>query len=155
MNTPTTDNSLLIGVAFFNDSNILQRLIPAAEKTGREVDDVCCILSRQKGPSCWRVDTSHASAWVNDERVEIAQRHLPTDGKIICDLQQQRQLFLSGVNGFTRYQEFSYPPLQGKAVLLLGDFSALPKVIPLALERIFLANGAKEVDFLELPTPSA
>jgi len=155
MNIPTTDNSLLIGVAFFNDSNILQRLIPAAEKTGREVDDVCCILSRQKGPSCWRVDTSHASAWVDGDQIKIIQHNLPTDGKIIWDLQQQRQLFLSGTSGFTRHREFPYPSLQGKTVLLLGDLSALPEAISLALEKIFIANGAREVDFLGLPITSA
>jgi len=150
-------NKVLIGVVGPSaDSAASQAIFSSPQARGETVNDVCCIDLRRKGPTLWRIFTTHASAKVDGGEVNISQgSELPQDGLLISKLKKQRDALLAILTGTGGKEEFPYASIQGKMVVLLGDFSGLPEVLLLALKEIFLANGAKQVDFVELSTPSA
>jgi len=144
-------DSVLIGVIGLNAGpTVSQTILSFPQTAGREIHDVCCIDLRRKGPTLWKVFTTHASAWVEGGEINISQGYeLPRDGFLIYKLKKQRDALLATLNG--RKEAFPYASIRGKAVMLVGNFSVLPVFLLLALEKIFLANGAKEVDFIEVP----
>jgi len=145
-------NGLMIGVVGVNDNGaFINTILPGFKKKGKRVDDFCCVSPRQKSPTLWRVDTTHASVWVEGDQIDIAKDNgLPRDGSVLHNLQKQRNQLLARVNGVSPSGSFPFPSIQGKTVSLIGKLSAFPIELAPVLEKIFLANGAQEVEFVKV-----
>jgi len=145
-------DGVLIGVVGLNSAPVVsQTILSLSQTAGRIINDVCCVDSRQKGPILWKLFTTHASAWVEGERIDISHgSERPQDGFLVFRLKRQRDALLAMLNGARTKAGFPYASIQGEKVVLLGDFSGLPGALLLALEKIFLANGAREIEFVKV-----
>lgn len=144
-------DGILIGVVGLNSAPaVFQTILSLPQTAGKKINDVCCVDLRRKSPTLWKLFTTHASVWVDGERIDITHgSECPQDGLLVYKLKKQRDALLAMLNGAETKTGFPYVSIQGKKVILLGDFSGLSGALLPALKKIFLANAAKEVEFVQ------
>ena len=149
-NFAISDGVLIWVVGLNSASAVSQTLLSLPQTVRKRINDVCCVNPRQKGPFRWRLFTTHASVRVDGKRIDISHgSERPRDGFLVYRLKQQRNALFTMLNGAKTNDGFPYVSIRGKKVVLLGDFSGLPGVLLLGLEKIFLVSAAKEVNFVQ------
>jgi hypothetical protein len=144
-------DGLFIGVIGLNSGSVFP-----TEESGRKVDDICCVDLRQKGPNLWKLFSTHASARIDDGEISICRGSVPPqDGLISYRLKRRRDTLLTALTKTEKKGGFPYISVQGRKIVLFGDFSGLPGLCLFALKKIFFANGAREVEFVKTEIPPA